>query len=151
MRLFIAFAALCITCHATSAQGPIKTIEDGALDRIELFINSLEGATRREVVIRPFDASAADLGTGGKEGKDTRQQEAQTMQNEGPRVLAERFVASLKSSGPFKIRYSRATSPHRRVPWLLKASSSNSTRGVGRNDISPASARGSRRSRSVER
>lgn len=102
MRLFIAFAALCITCHATSAQGPIKTIEDGALDRIELFINSLEGATTREVVIRPFDASAADLGTGGKEGKDTRQQEAQTMQNEGPRVLAERFVASLKGSGPFK-------------------------------------------------
>jgi hypothetical protein len=102
MRLFLAFAALCITCHATSAQAPFKTIEDGALDRIELFINSLEGATTREVVIRPFDASAADLGTGGKEGKDTRQQEAQTMQNEGPRVLAERFVASLKGSGPFK-------------------------------------------------
>jgi len=102
MRLFMAAAALCIAWHATGAQGPIKTIEDGVLDRVELFISSLEAATTREVVIKPFDASAADLGTGGKEGKDTRQQEAQTMQNEGPRVLAERFVASLKSSGPFK-------------------------------------------------
>ena len=54
------------------------------------------------MVIKPFDASAADLGTGGKDGKDARQQEAKTMQNEGPRVLAERFVATLEKSGPFK-------------------------------------------------
>ena len=102
MRLFIASVALWTTWNATGAQAPIKSVEDGVLDRIDLFISSLDGATTREVVIKPFDASAADLGTGGKEGKDTRQQEAQTMQNEGPRVLAERFVASLKSSGPFK-------------------------------------------------
>jgi hypothetical protein len=102
MQFFIAVGVLCITWHTAEAQAPVKSIEDGALDRIELFISSLEAATTREVVIKPFDASAAGLGTGGKEGKDTRQQEAQTMQNEGPRVLAERFVASLKSSGPFK-------------------------------------------------
>ena len=40
-----------------------------------------------------------DLGIGGSDGKDTRQQEAETMQSEGPRVLAERFVATLEK-GP---------------------------------------------------
>ena len=65
MRLFMAAAALCIAW--TGAQGPIKTIEDGVLDRVELFISSLEAATTREVVIKPFDASAADLGTGGND------------------------------------------------------------------------------------
>lgn len=83
------------------AQSPVKTIEDGVLDRIQLFVPKLE-AGESPVVILPFDASAADLGTGGKEGKDARKQEAQTMQNEGPRVLSERFVAALEELGPFK-------------------------------------------------
>jgi hypothetical protein len=42
------------------------------------------------------------MGTGGQGGKEARQQEAKTMQNEGPRVLGERFVAALEKSGPFK-------------------------------------------------
>jgi hypothetical protein len=92
---------LALVTLISSAQTPVKTIEDGVLDRIELFAASLDGSNR-VVVIRPFDASTADLGTGGKEGKDTRQQEAQTMQNEGPRVLAERFAAALAKDGPFK-------------------------------------------------
>jgi len=87
--------------YAATAQAPVKTIEDGVLDRIALFTASLEGAAKLQVVMRPFDASAADLGTGGKEGKETRQEEARTMQNEGPRVLAERFAAALIKSGPF--------------------------------------------------
>ena len=88
--------------HTLGSQAPLKTIEDGALDKIQLFVAALEQAPNLTVVVRPFDASAADLGTGGKEGKEARRQEAQTMQNEGPRVLSERFVSTLEKSGPFK-------------------------------------------------
>jgi hypothetical protein len=88
--------------QALSAQTSVKTIEDGALDKIELFVPSLDSPTNMTVLIRPFDTSAADLGTGDKDGKDARQQEAQTMKSEGPRVLAERFVATLEKDGPFK-------------------------------------------------
>lgn len=85
-----------------NAQGAVKTIEDGALDKIQLFVAALGPAPDRVVVIRSFDASAVDMGTGGQGGKEARQQEAKTMQNEGPRVLGERFVAALEKSGPFK-------------------------------------------------
>jgi hypothetical protein len=85
-----------------NAQSPIKTIEDGALDRIELYTKTLDDPAALTVVMRPFDASIADLGTGGKGGKEARQQEAATMTREGPTVLAERFAATLEESGPFK-------------------------------------------------
>jgi hypothetical protein len=84
------------------AQRPVKTIEDGALDKIQLLVASLDAPADLTVVMRPFDASAADLGTGSKDGKEARQQEARTMQSEGPRVLAERFVATLAKGGPFR-------------------------------------------------
>jgi hypothetical protein len=84
------------------AQSPVRTIEDGALDKIELFVGTLEKPGDLTVVIKPFDASGANLGTGGKEGKEARQQEAKTMQNEGPRVLAERLAATLTESKSFK-------------------------------------------------
>lgn len=93
--------ALAATVAAAGAQAPVKTIEDGALDRIELFVAALERPNELTVVVKPFDASKADLGTGGKDGKETRQREAQTMQNEGPRVLGEKLVATLAAS-PFK-------------------------------------------------
>ena len=103
MRAVIALCAVALFVPiSASSQGPVKTIEDGALDRIELFVGSLDAPAQRIVVMKSFDASTADLGTGGKEGKDARQQEAQTMQNEGPRVLAERFAATLGKDGPFK-------------------------------------------------
>jgi hypothetical protein len=87
---------------SAQAQPPARVVEEGVLDRIELFVTALEGPSSITIVMKPFDASLADLGTGGKEGKQTRQEEAKTMQGEGPRVLAERFVATLKASGPFK-------------------------------------------------
>jgi hypothetical protein len=87
---------------AVSAQSPVRTIEDGALDKIELFVASLEKPADLTIVIRPFDAGGAELGTGGKDGKEARQQEAKTMQNEGPRVLAERLAATLTESKSFK-------------------------------------------------
>jgi hypothetical protein len=95
-------ASLVLVCAAAiAAQTPVTTIKDGALDRIELHVAALEKPAQLVVVLKPFDASAADLGTGGKDGKESRQQEAQTMQSEGPKVLAERFVATLQN-GPFK-------------------------------------------------
>ena len=100
-RMFMALIALALV-QGLAAQKPVKTIEDGALDRIDLFVASLERPAESVVAIKAFDAGAADLGTGGKEGKEARQQEAQTMKNEGPRVLSERFVATLEKGGPFK-------------------------------------------------
>jgi hypothetical protein len=87
---------------AVGAQSPVRTIEDGALDKIELFVAALDKPGELTVVIKPFDASGAELGTGGKDGKEARQQEAKTMQGEGPRVLAERLAATLNESKSFK-------------------------------------------------
>jgi hypothetical protein len=103
MRLLTPAAiALLLLAPTTTSQKAVKTIEDGVLDRIELFVPSIEQPTDRIVVIKPFDAAGAELGTGSEGGKEARQQEAQTMKNEGPRVLAERFVATLEKSNPFK-------------------------------------------------
>ena len=112
MRVLICALCVVVVSQSSSAQAPLKTVEDGVLDRIELFVAAIDDPTHRSVVIKPFDATLADLGTGGKGGKDTRQQEAQTMQNEGPRVLADRFVATLEKGGPFKdVRVLRADEP----------------------------------------
>jgi hypothetical protein len=98
-----AFAAAVVAAGvAVTADTPVKVIKEGVLDRIELFVPTLPGGADATVVIVPFDASKADLGTGGAEGKQTRQEEARTMQSEGPRVLAERFVSTLETGGPFK-------------------------------------------------
>jgi hypothetical protein len=88
--------------QTVGTQVPFKVIEDGALDRIELFVPTIERAQDLTVVIKPFDASAADLGTGNKEGKEARQAESKTMQNEGPRVLSDRFVSTFEKGSPFK-------------------------------------------------
>ncbi|BCS34792.1 hypothetical protein TBR22_A40180 [Luteitalea sp. TBR-22] len=98
----LAVATLALAGSLVSAQAPVRVVEDGVLDRIELFVAAPEGAAGATVAIAPFDTSATDLGTGGKDGKQARQEEARTMQSEGPRVLAERFVAALKASGGFK-------------------------------------------------
>ena len=89
---------------ALGAQAPLKTVKDGALDNIQVFVAALEQAPGLAVVIKPFDASAADLGTGGKDGKEARQEEAKAMQNEGPRVLAERFVVDAGEEWALQIR-----------------------------------------------
>jgi hypothetical protein len=87
---------------AVGAQSPVRTIEDGALDKIELFVATLDKPAETTVVIKPFDASGAELGTGGKDGKEARQQEAKKMQVEGPQRLAERLAATLNESKAFK-------------------------------------------------
>jgi len=96
----VLLSAFCV--QTAAGQAPVKTIEDGVLDKIQLFVASPGPKDTLTVVIKPFAASAADLGTGGTDGKDARQQEAKTMQNEGPRVLAEHFVTALGKSGAVK-------------------------------------------------
>jgi hypothetical protein len=98
--------------HVLAAQSPVTRIDDGALDHIELFVPAIERSADLTVLIKPFDASGASLGTGGEGGKDTRKEEARTMQHEGPRVLAERFVAALTKDGRFKtVRVLEGTDP----------------------------------------
>jgi Domain of unknown function (DUF4410) len=101
MRRIVWTGIAVLFVQTLSAQKPVKSIEDGALDKIDLFVASLERPADTVVVIKPFDASKADLGTGGSDGKETRQQEAKTISSEGPRILAEKFAAALEK-GPFK-------------------------------------------------
>jgi hypothetical protein len=108
MRLFASAICVLLLTHHAAAQAPLRTIQDGALDRIELFVASIKGPAARVVIVKPFETSAADLGTGGNDGKEARQQEARTMKNEGPRVLAERLGATLEKGGR-----SRACGPPR--------------------------------------
>ena len=101
MRHIFSACVLVVWASSLGAQTAVKTIEDGVLDKISLFVASLDRSAGLTVTIRPFDASKADLGTGGAEGKEARQNEAKTIQNEGPRMLAERFAATLEK-GPFQ-------------------------------------------------
>jgi hypothetical protein len=69
MHRLMFLCVVLLLVQSLGAQTPIKTIDDGALDRIELFVASLEGPMNLTVLIKAFDASAADLGTGNKSGK----------------------------------------------------------------------------------
>jgi hypothetical protein len=113
MRVWLSTGVWLVVAASIAAQAPVKTIEEGVLDKIELHAAALDKPGELVVVMKPFDASAAELGTGGKDGKETRQQEAQTMQSEGPKVLAEKFVATLQG-GPFKA--AQALKPDEAVP-----------------------------------
>ena len=100
--LTVVAVALFVAAPALSAQEPVKKIDDGVLDHIEIYAPSLDDAKSLAVVINPFDASKAELGTGGKDGKQARQEEARTMQDQGPKVLAEKFVSALQEKDLFK-------------------------------------------------
>ncbi len=53
------------------------------------------------IVVRPFDASAADLGTGAEGGKPKHVAAAKQMQQDAPGILAEQMVKELKALGYF--------------------------------------------------
>jgi hypothetical protein len=101
MRPIVIAGLLAVLSTGMAAQKPLRVVEGGVLDRVELFAKDLGTPAPTVAAILTFDATEADLGTGGKEGKQTRQDEAQTMQSEGPRVLAERFATALKEAGAF--------------------------------------------------
>jgi uncharacterized protein DUF4410 len=75
-----------------SEDRPAREIKSGILDEVKLYVDR-PSATR--VVIRPFSATDSDLVNGEKK------EETKTLQTDGPRLLAERFVAKLKEIGPF--------------------------------------------------
>ena len=102
MRKLSVLAAALLIVPGLLAQAPVKKIDDGVLDSIELYTASLEDVKSLTVVMKPFDTSTADLGTGGKSGKEARQEEARTMQTEGPKVLASKFVSALQEKDLFK-------------------------------------------------
>ena len=51
--------ALLLAGQSIGAQAPLKVVDDGVLDRIELFAVGPQQPKQTTVVIRPFDASAA--------------------------------------------------------------------------------------------
>jgi uncharacterized protein DUF4410 len=85
---------------------PVRAVKGGILDEIKLYADKLPSSTR--VVMRAFSATDADIVNGEKK------EETKTMQADGPRMLAERFVAKLKELGPFtdvSVLDSGATAP----------------------------------------
>jgi hypothetical protein len=97
-RYLTALAAILVAALGVSLvaqdRAPVRTIKDGVLDEIRLFADRPPQTVR--VAIRPFSATAADL-TEGETDKD----ETKRMQADGPKLLADQFVAELKERGPF--------------------------------------------------
>jgi hypothetical protein len=78
--------------QAESLPKPIRTVK-GGLDEVKLYTERLPSS--QNVVIKPFSATDSDLVNGEK--KD----ETKTLQADGPRLLADRFVSRLKELGSF--------------------------------------------------
>jgi Domain of unknown function (DUF4410) len=89
--------------QATSDTKPVKKIEEGLLDSIELYVATLPAPAEHTVIVHPFTSDKAELGTGSKENDDNKAQgQAQQLQTEGPKALADSLVASLNEEGGFK-------------------------------------------------
>jgi hypothetical protein len=86
----------------TGDDKPVKKIDEGLLDKIELYVATLPSPGEQTVIVRPFTSEKAELGTGNKEGDKDEQDEARKMQTEGPKYLADALIAKLKEEGGFK-------------------------------------------------
>jgi Domain of unknown function (DUF4410) len=91
-----------LTTAAPASDKPVKKIDDGLLDKIELYVATLPAPADQTVVVRPFTSGKAELGTGNKEGDKEEQDESKQMQTEGPKYLADALIARLKDEGGFK-------------------------------------------------
>ncbi|MCP3956752.1 MAG: DUF4410 domain-containing protein [bacterium] len=98
LRTLIILAFSIPVATATFAQAG-TTITDGILDSIELSADAPEGG--QSVMIHLFDASKADLGTGAKGGKAARVEAVRRVQEDGPEILSDSFVAESKKLGTF--------------------------------------------------
>ena len=87
----VTIAAVFIGSQATfqAQDKPVKTIKEGVLDQIKLYVDKPPSTTR--VGMRPF--STADVKGDSEETKK--------MRGDAPGMLAERFAAKLKELGPF--------------------------------------------------
>jgi Domain of unknown function (DUF4410) len=101
-RIITLLAAACLTVSLVAADTPVKTIEDGVLDEIQLFVLKPPTPGEQTVLVHPFLADKAELGTGNKEGEKEEQDESKQMQEQGPKLLADALVTQLKSMGGYK-------------------------------------------------
>lgn len=83
---------------ATRVSVSARTLEDVFLDWVRL---RDEGGRSLEtpIYVRLFTTNAANLGTGGEGGKDTRAAEAGMLQSQGPALLRESFLARAGAAG----------------------------------------------------
>lgn len=82
---------------------PVKKIEEGLLDSIELYVATLPTPAEHTVVVKSFATEKAELGTGSKKDDDKKAQgQAEQLQQDGPKFLAEALVAAIKEQGGFK-------------------------------------------------
>lgn len=90
--LILAALTLVGTHRSVFAQGkPTKSIKEGVLDEIKLYVDTLPAATR--VVIKPFSATDQDVSGDSEETKK--------MRVDAPNMLATVFSTKLKELGPF--------------------------------------------------
>jgi hypothetical protein len=101
MRIIALVVALSITSLVAQTDKPVRTIEDGVLDEIQLFVEKLPEPHKR-VAIRPFETEGANLGTGGKDGDPDEQEEARLMQKEAPGLLVEALTQELRARHTFE-------------------------------------------------
>lgn len=98
-RFALPFSAFLVLAVARAGE-PVRVVEDGLLDEIKLYAETLPKAST--VVVRTFDTSKAELGTGAEGGKDTRVAAAKQIQAAGPKLLSDSFVSTLVATGTFK-------------------------------------------------
>jgi hypothetical protein len=103
----ITVAAAVLTCANLIVQAasdkPVKKIEEGLLDAIELYVAALPAPGEHTIVVKPFATEKAELGTGSKKDDDKKAQgQAEQLQQDGPKFLAEALVAAIKEQGGFK-------------------------------------------------
>ena len=100
MKQVSGWLAVCL-CLLVSAAGirAGEPIEEGILDRIVLHAEKAPGGV--PVVVRLFDSSKADLGTGAEGGKEKHVAAAKIFQEQAPGILADSLVEELGEKGSF--------------------------------------------------
>jgi hypothetical protein len=98
-RLVTILAGFSLAAVAQAAE-PVRYVESGLLDEMTLYVEAPPAAS--QVVIRKFDPSKADLGTGAEGGKEARVEAVKTIQASGPELLASSLSKKLAALGTFK-------------------------------------------------
>ena len=88
------------TLAAQGGEKPVRVIEDGILDEIQLFVEKIPEPHKR-VLIQPFTSDGAKLGTGAAGGDQEEQDESRLMQKEGPALLVEALSQELRARNTF--------------------------------------------------
>ena len=87
-----------LSCYT---QAPARVIEDGALDRIELFAATLDTPTSTVVAIVPSTRRPPTSARAARKASRRARRKPRRCRARGRACSSERFVAELKASGPF--------------------------------------------------